>query len=106
MSAALNMGKSLDVKIFGNHLMSNQILWYNRKVQYTYPPSNDQFLICIQSFCGTGCQNGCDAVQPPSGSGSSAKAKTIGYYESWAYTRDCDAVTPEDIDATIWTHLK
>jgi chitinase len=29
----------------------------------------------------------------------------MGYYESWAYGRVCDAWAPSDIDATSWTHL-
>lgn len=39
-----------------------------------------------------------------SGSGTSSK-RTIGYYESWSYTRSCDAWEPSDIDASKWTHL-
>jgi GH18 family chitinase len=31
--------------------------------------------------------------------------RNIGYYESWANTRTCDKVTPEDIDTTGLTHL-
>jgi len=31
--------------------------------------------------------------------------RTIGYYESWSYTRTCDTWTPEAIDPTKWTHL-
>ncbi|PVI07196.1 glycoside hydrolase family 18 protein [Periconia macrospinosa] len=57
-------------------------------------------------FCGEGCQNGCDEVKRPSGgTGNSARAKTIGYYESWSYGRDCDATAPEAIDSTMWTHI-
>ncbi|PYI28107.1 glycoside hydrolase, partial [Aspergillus indologenus CBS 114.80] len=40
-----------------------------------------------------------------SSSGGSASQRTIGYYESWANTRVCDAWAPSDIDATKWTHL-
>jgi chitinase len=38
-------------------------------------------------------------------SGSSSDAKIIGYYESWAYKRKCNAWAPENIDAGVWTHL-
>jgi len=75
-------------------------------------------------FCGTGCQSGCTPVTQPyvysgclrqlahdltvvrSCGGSSADKITIGYYESWSYTRTCDSWTPEDIDANIWTYVK
>ncbi|KAJ5538234.1 hypothetical protein N7494_007713 [Penicillium frequentans] len=49
-------------------------------------------------FCGTGCITGCDEVVEPD-------ARVIGYYSSSAYTRTCNAWTPEDIDAGLWTHL-
>lgn len=38
-------------------------------------------------------------------SGSSSDQRIIGYYESWSYQRPCDAWTPEDISAGVWTHL-
>jgi chitinase len=57
-------------------------------------------------FCDDDCQSGCDKVNRPSGKGESARAKTIGYYESWSYARDCDSVAPRDIDANMWTHIK
>lgn len=60
----------------------------------------------VSRFCGKGCQNNCDAVKRPGGSGNSARARTIGYYESWSYARDCDSVAPEDIQASLWTHIK
>ncbi|KAI2734245.1 CAZyme family GH18 [Penicillium roqueforti] len=56
-------------------------------------------------FCGTGCITGCDEVVEPSCSGSTSDARVIGYYSSSAYTRTCNAWTPEDIDAGLWTHL-
>ena len=37
--------------------------------------------------------------------GSSADQRTIGYYESWSMERSCDKWTPEDIDASLWTHI-
>ena len=37
--------------------------------------------------------------------GSSADQRTIGYYESWSMERTCDKWTPEDIDASLWTHI-
>lgn len=40
----------------------------------------------------------------PSGQ-SSSLFRSIGYYESWANTRKCDKVAPEDLDLTGLTHL-
>ncbi|KAL4901140.1 glycoside hydrolase superfamily [Aspergillus multicolor] len=58
-------------------------------------------------FCDDDCQSGCDTVQVPSCSSSSGSADkmTIGYYESWAYERKCDSLGPEEIEASMWTHL-
>ncbi|KAJ5921194.1 CAZyme family GH18 [Penicillium verhagenii] len=61
-------------------------------------------------FCGTGCQEGyggCgDAPTPSCSSGSSsASARRIGYYESWATERPCDVFTPEDLELTGLTHI-
>ncbi|KAF2732643.1 hypothetical protein EJ04DRAFT_304974 [Polyplosphaeria fusca] len=67
--------------------------------------SKNGFCGTTSLFCGDGCVNGCTTVKRPSGSGTSARAKTIGYYESWAYARSCDSVAPEDIDPTMWTHI-
>lgn len=57
-------------------------------------------------FCGTGCQNGCDDIARPSCEGStSATKRTVGYYESWANTRKCQSVSPEDLNVTGFTHI-
>jgi chitinase len=59
-------------------------------------------------FCGTGCQKdfgGCGDVNRPSCSGDSVGKRTIGYYESWANTRKCQAVSPEDLNLNGFTHL-
>ncbi|KAL7621624.1 hypothetical protein AAE478_008950 [Parahypoxylon ruwenzoriense] len=62
----------------------------------------------IDDFCGTGCQSGfgsCGPPPTPSCSGNSAITRRIGYYESWANTRKCDKMSPEDLDLTGITHL-
>ncbi len=51
---------------------------------------------------------GCGSVTRPSCGGSassSAAARRIGYYESWANTRTCDAVAPEDLNLVGFTHI-
>ncbi|KAL1963091.1 hypothetical protein VTN77DRAFT_8737 [Rasamsonia byssochlamydoides] len=61
-------------------------------------------------FCRAGCQSGfgdCGpAPEPPVMQSASTSKRTIGYYESWAPTRPCSAVTPEELDVTGFTHLK
>ncbi|EDP48562.1 class V chitinase, putative [Aspergillus fumigatus A1163] len=59
----------------------------------------------LSRFCGDGCQNGCGEIKRPSSTGTSARSRTIGYYEAWSYARQCDSVAPEDIDANLWTHI-
>jgi GH18 family chitinase len=60
-------------------------------------------------FCGTGCQNGCDAIARPSCEGSTTSSKrTVGYYTSWANdpnTRKCQNVSPEELNVTGFTHI-
>ncbi|KAH8665151.1 hypothetical protein BGZ60DRAFT_470789 [Tricladium varicosporioides] len=59
-------------------------------------------------FCGNGCQTGfggCGPPPTPSCSGTSASARVIGYYESWASTRKCDIRQPEDLDVTGLSHV-
>lgn len=41
----------------------------------------------------------------PSCSGNSIGKRTIGYYESWANTRKCQAVSPEDLNLNGFTHV-
>ncbi|KAF3032483.1 hypothetical protein E8E12_000430 [Didymella heteroderae] len=36
---------------------------------------------------------------------STSKIRNIAYYESWAMTRACDKVSPEDLDLTGLTHV-
>ncbi len=38
--------------------------------------------------------------------GETARQRIIGYYQSWAYARQCNHVAPENIDPTVWTHIK
>lgn len=61
-------------------------------------------------FCGKGCQKGfggCGDVKRPSCSKSSGSVDglSIGYYESWANTRKCQSVAPEDLNLDGFTHL-
>ncbi|EFQ27747.1 chitinase [Colletotrichum graminicola M1.001] len=73
----------------------------------------------LQSFCGSvddfcnvdkGCQSdfgGCGPVKRPSCSktGNSVQGRSIGYYESWANTRPCGKVSPEDLNLDGLTHI-
>ncbi|KAJ0383092.1 hypothetical protein COL922a_011197 [Colletotrichum nupharicola] len=61
-------------------------------------------------FCDTGCQKGfggCGDVKRPSCSkdGGNINKRSIGYYESWANTRACSAVSPEDLNLNGLTHI-
>ncbi|SPQ21515.1 573ac707-bdbf-4043-aed7-ea8e4da8fe9b [Thermothielavioides terrestris] len=84
--------------------------------QYGVPGSqNCPLNVCCSHFCGStsdfcgkGCQagfGGCGDVNRPSCGGSSANKRTIGYYETWANTRKCDAVSPEDLNLNGFTHV-
>ncbi|KAJ5441849.1 hypothetical protein N7491_004255 [Penicillium cf. griseofulvum] len=80
------------------------------KVNGTECPLNvccSEFGFCgrTEEFCGTGCQSGCDPVNTPSCGGTSSEARYIGYYEGWNTQRQCDTVTPDNINAVPWTHL-
>ncbi|KAG9258755.1 uncharacterized protein F5Z01DRAFT_217297 [Emericellopsis atlantica] len=58
-------------------------------------------------FCNENCQSNCKAPSSPSCGETSgtSDAKTIGYWESWAYNRpDCQS-SPEDISAQHLTHI-
>jgi hypothetical protein len=58
---------------------------------------------------GLGCQSNCEMGIPESSKvcGSQVMTKAVGYYESWAPERgpDCNALEPEDIDVSKWTHI-
>ncbi|KAH8901608.1 glycoside hydrolase [Thozetella sp. PMI_491] len=57
-------------------------------------------------FCGTTPEFCGDLViKSPSCSGKSAEQRTIGYYESWSITRDCDGMMPETIPWGSYTHI-
>jgi chitinase len=74
----------------------------------TNSPSQLSFCGSTSDFCGKGCQagfGGCGDVNRPSCGGSSANKRTIGYYETWANTRKCDAVSPEDLNLNGFTHV-
>lgn len=73
------------------------------------PPSLPSYSFCgtTSDFCGTGCQAGygsCGDVQRPScgtGDQTTVSGRAIGYYESWASTRSCQAVMPEGMTAGL-----
>lgn len=48
---------------------------------------------------------GCGGVERPSCGGISVKKRTIGYFESWANTRKCQKVAPEDLNLDGFTHV-
>lgn len=49
---------------------------------------------------------GCGNVNRPScGQGDSASKRSIGYYESWSNTRQCQKVAPEDLNLAGFTHI-
>nr|AIT18923.1 glycoside hydrolase family 18 [Ophiocordyceps sinensis] len=61
-------------------------------------------------FCDAGCQQRfgeCGDVERPSCSkdGGSISQQSIGYYESWANTRACSNVAPEDLNLDGLTHV-
>ncbi|KAK8097736.1 uncharacterized protein PG998_013222 [Apiospora kogelbergensis] len=59
-------------------------------------------------FCESGCQKGfggCGKVKRPGCSGNSVAKRVIGYYESWAATRKCQPVLPEDLNLNGFTHI-
>ncbi|KAG8735054.1 hypothetical protein FRC10_011028, partial [Ceratobasidium sp. 414] len=58
-------------------------------------------------FCDPGqkCQSGCGQPKKPSGGGTSASQRVIGYFESWAGTRPCDQWDATMISARQITHL-
>ncbi|ODM15752.1 hypothetical protein SI65_08986 [Aspergillus cristatus] len=58
-------------------------------------------------FCGTTeefCGNK-TVTAPSCDGGSSSSKRTIGYYESWSLSRNCDRVYPEAIPIGSYTHL-
>ncbi|KAF2130205.1 glycoside hydrolase family 18 protein [Dothidotthia symphoricarpi CBS 119687] len=72
--------------------------------------SASRFCGSTSEFCDDGCQKsfgGCGDVKRPSCSrnGGSVEGINIGYYESWANTRACSAVKPEDLNLNGFTHL-
>ncbi|KAK6500777.1 hypothetical protein TWF506_003540 [Arthrobotrys conoides] len=50
-------------------------------------------------FCGT------NTVVNPRCNGNSAEKRTIGYFEAWGVGRSCDALFPEQIRASAYTHI-
>ncbi|KAI1203503.1 hypothetical protein F5X97DRAFT_330179 [Nemania serpens] len=59
-------------------------------------------------FCDTGCQDSfgsCGDAPKPSCASSVVNKRTVGYYESWASTRKCQSVQPEDLNLNGFTHV-
>ena len=56
------------------------------------------------SSCNTK-YGGCGDVKRPSCGGSSVGKRNIGYYESWANTRACQQVAPEDLNLDGFTSM-
>jgi chitinase len=83
VSAALNLGKGFFLSIYA--IAKQPIDVTNR------------FCGSIPEFCDAGCQKGFG--------GCGDEGRNIGYYESWANTRACSAVSPEDLNLNGFTHL-
>ncbi|GAB7348914.1 hypothetical protein MBLNU459_g7603t2 [Dothideomycetes sp. NU459] len=81
----------------------------SRTVLSTFAAHNSgKFCGETSDFCGTGCQEGfggCGTVNRPTCGGSSVGKRTIGYYESWANTRQCQSVSPEQLNLQGFTHV-
>ncbi|GAB7324295.1 hypothetical protein MBLNU13_g08263t1 [Cladosporium sp. NU13] len=57
-------------------------------------------------FCGKGCQNNRDRPQISTCTTSnSSSLRNVGYYESWANTRECQTLSPKDLNVTGFTHI-
>ncbi|KAH8899991.1 glycoside hydrolase [Thozetella sp. PMI_491] len=56
------------------------------------------------SSCSTK-YGGCGSVKRPSCGGTSVGKRNIGYYESWANTRSCQNVAPEDLNIDGFTSM-
>ncbi|KAI2464656.1 glycosyl hydrolases family 18-domain-containing protein [Annulohypoxylon bovei var. microspora] len=85
---------------------------YGKPGQQTCPLNVccSEFGFCgsTSDFCNTGCQDGfgsCGDAPKPSCSSSGVNKRTIGYYESWASTRKCQSVQPEDLNLAGFTHV-
>ncbi|KAK4183327.1 hypothetical protein QBC35DRAFT_535808 [Podospora australis] len=79
-------------------------LWGSKYAAREICPLN----VCCSKFgfCGTTSDFCGSTTWPkPSCGGSSATARTIGYYEGWNQDRPCDHMTPEEIPVEAYTHL-
>ncbi|SMR58009.1 unnamed protein product [Zymoseptoria tritici ST99CH_3D1] len=59
-------------------------------------------------FCRDGCQKdygSCGDAPKPSCSDTLVGKRTVGYYESWANSRDCQTVAPEDLDLSGYSSV-
>ena len=63
-------------------------------------PKDPLYPKCDTKYGGCG-----DAPKPSCGSGSGVGKRNIGYYESWANTRKCQKVAPEDLNLDGFTHI-
>lgn len=58
-----------------------------------------------EDFCGLNCQSNCGSPDRPNGGGD-VRDRIIGYYESWADTKDpCGQMTAEQIPVDGLTHV-
>ncbi|KAH8892941.1 glycoside hydrolase [Thozetella sp. PMI_491] len=76
--------------------------------QYTASEGCPLNVCCSKfGFCGTTPEFCGDlTIQNPScPGGGSANQRTIGYYEGWSPTRQCDPMYPESIQIGTYTHL-
>lgn len=71
-----------------------------------------RFCGSTDDFCNveTGCQKEFGGCGPPKRpvckkDSNSVEGRYIGYYESWANTRACDKVAPEDLNLDGLTHV-
>ncbi|CZS97834.1 uncharacterized protein RCO7_00033 [Rhynchosporium graminicola] len=87
-----------------------QIVMQKQSAASTANPGNRSVRLVSVVPSSVECQagfGGCGPVKRPSCSkdGGSISKRNIGYYESWANTRACNAVTPEDLNLDGLTHI-
>lgn len=56
-------------------------------------------------FCGDGCQSNCEVPTPSGRSTEPLLNRNIIYYSGWAPSRNCDAMTPEQLPLGGVTHI-
>jgi hypothetical protein len=69
------------------------------------PGTRERKSVPAQKLTGIDALGGsCGPAPTPANKGSTA-GRNIGYYESWANTRQCDRVRPQDLDLFGLSHL-